>query len=114
MPKLNSFKVKIKTGDAGMDEPVNFSINNHVVPFENVKGGTGPGETFESDFEVNSFAHSLTLVGPKKGAWKIREMEVGFNAEHTEPYSVRFGEVTLDETNQVNIWQDPPLPTFDV
>lgn len=114
MPKLISFQIKVKTGDAGMQEPVSFSINSHVVPFENVKGGTGPGETLECDFEVNSFAHSLTLVGPKKGTWNIREMVVGFKAEHTEPYSVRFGEVTLDETNEVNIWRDPPLPTFDV
>ncbi len=114
MPKLNSFNIKIVTGDQGMDEPVQFSINSHMVPFENVQGGTGAGQTFEGDFEVNSFAHSLALVGPKKGAWNIREMEVAFNSENTEPYSVRYGEVTLDETNEVNLWQDPPLKTFDV
>lgn len=114
MPKLNRFNIKIVTGDSGMDEPVNFSINSHVVPFENIQGGTGAGQTFEADFEINSFAHSLTLVGPKKGEWNIREMEVGLKSENTELYSVRYGEVTLDGTTEVNLWQDPPLKTFDV
>ena len=29
-------------------------------------------------------------------------------------HAVKFGEVTLDEATEVNIWQDPPLSTFDV
>jgi len=114
MPKLNSFNIKITTGEQGMDEAVQFSINSHVVPFDNIQGGTGAGQTFEGDFEINSFAHSLTLVGPEKGKWNIREMEVGFETENIEPYSVRYGEVTLDPTTEVNLWQDPPLKTFDV
>jgi hypothetical protein len=114
MPKLNRLNIKIVTGEQGMDEPVHFSINSHVVPFENIPGGTGAGQTFEGDFEINSFAHSLTLVGPEKGEWNIREMEVSFDSENIEPYSVRYGEVTLDATNEVNLWQDPPLKTFDV
>jgi len=27
---------------------------------------------------------------------------------------VSYGEVTLDESTEVNLWQDPPNPTFDV
>ena len=114
MPKLNSFKVKIETGDQGTAGPVLFSVNSHNVPFENVTGNTEAGEFFEGGFEVNSFAHSLTLVGPEKGEWHIKKISVDFVCEGTQPYSVTYGEVTLDETSQANLWQDPPQPVFDV
>lgn len=114
MPRLNTFQVTIETGDSGTQGPVKFSINNHQLPLENTRGGVGPGETFQGGFEVNSFAHSLTLVGPQQGRWDIQSLKVDYACENTEPYSVRFGPVTLDETTEVNIWQDPPLPTFDV
>ncbi len=114
MPRLNTFKVTVETGDTGTPGPVKFSINNHTLPFEDTQGGTAPGETFEGRFEVNSYAHSLTLVGPEEGRWDIRRITVDYDCDHTEPYTVNFGAVTLDDTNQVNIWQDPPLPAFEV
>ena len=114
MAKLNSFKVKIETGGQGTPGPVKFSINRHEVPFENVTGDTGAGTVFEGGFEVNSFAHSLTLVGPEKGEWHIKKISVDFDCEGTQPYSVTYGEVTLDETSQANLWQDPPQLVFDV
>jgi hypothetical protein len=114
MPKLNRFNIRIETGDRGTPGPVLFNINNHVLPFENAEGGTAPGEVFSGGFEINSFAHTLALVGPKEGAWQIRAMTVDFVCESAPPYSVRFGAVTLDETTEVNLWQDPPIPAFDV
>ena len=114
MPKLNSFKVKVETGDKGITSPVMFSINRHTLPLENVTGTTGAGDFFEGGFEVNSFAHSLTLVGPEKGQWHIKKITVDFDCEGIQPYSVSYGEVTLDEISQVNLWQDPPQPVFDV
>lgn len=114
MPKLNRFRIRIETGEKGTGEPVYFSINNHKVPFEESKGGVGPGQTFESGFEVSSFAHSLTLVGPEQGTWTINKIKMDFDCEGTQPYSVTFGAVELDETTEVNIWHDPPLPTWDV
>lgn len=114
MPRLNTFKVTVETGDQGTPGPVQFCFNNHTLPFANVKGGTAAGETFEGDFEVNSFPHSLTLVGPEKGEWKLNKITVDYNCENLPPYSVTFDALTLDETNQANIWQDPPLPSFEV
>lgn len=114
MPKLNNFKVKIETGDQGTQGPVQFNINNHTLPFENPTGETGAGGVFEGGFNVNSFAHSLTLVGPEEGQWHIKRVQVDFDCESVKPYSVTFGEVTLDDASQLDIWQDPPLPTFDV
>ena len=114
MPRLLDFKLTIETDDRGTAGPVLFSINNHQVPLENLMGGTGPGETLEGGFSVNSFAHSLTLIGPEAGEWGIKSIKVDYNCENTEPYSVTFGEVTLNDRTEVNIWQDPPLPTFDV
>ncbi|CCQ91783.1 Helicase [Nitrospina gracilis 3/211] len=114
MPKLNRFHIKIETGEVGTKQPVYFTINNHKVPFEEVKGDVGPGQTFESGFEVSSFAHSMTLVGPEQGKWDIQKIRVDYDCEGTQPYSVTFGQVELDEATEVNIWNDPPLPTWDV
>lgn len=114
MPKLNRFNIKIETGDSGTPGPVQFNINHHVLPFDNAEGGTGPGEVFTGGFEINSFAHTLALVGPSAGRWHIRRMTVDFDCESTPPYSVNFGEVTLDDSTEVNLWQDPPIPAFDV
>lgn len=114
MPKLNRFNIEIETGESGTQLPVHFTINNHKLPLEDTEGGVGPGETFAGGFEIRSLAHSLTLVGPDSGQWVIRKIKVDYDCEHTPPYSAVFGEVTLDEATEVNIWQDPPLPTWDV
>lgn len=114
MPKLNKFQIHIETGEMGTEGPVHFSINNHKVPFEDTKGGVGPGETFDGSFEIRSFAHSLTLVGPEQGNWKIKKVRMDYDCENTEPYSVTLGEVELDSTTELNIWQEPPLLTWDV
>jgi len=63
---------------------------------------------------VNSFAHSLTLVGPESGKWEIEKFSIEYDCENEKPYTVQFGRVTLDETTEVNIWQDPPVLAFDV
>ena len=114
MPKVNTFKVKVQTGSQGMSEPVHFNFNNHNMEFENVIGSAESGKDFEGNFEVNSFAHSLTLVGPQSGKWDVEKIIVEYDCENEEPYTVQFGSVTLDDTTEVNIWQDPPVPAFDV
>ncbi|MCH8156866.1 MAG: helicase [Nitrospinae bacterium] len=113
MPKLNQFKIRIETGGQGTEGPIRFSINSHQLPLESVSGGTGAEEVFEGGYSVNSFAHSLSLVGPEKGEWSLRKVKVDYDCENTAPYSVEFGEVTLDESTELDIWKDPPLPTFD-
>jgi len=114
MPKLNTFSIKIETGERGTEDPVKFNINGFPIPFENGAGGTGPGQVFEASYEINSFPHSLALVGPEKGAWDIKKISLEYLCQESKPYSVTFGEVTLDATTEVNIWQEPPLPSFDV
>lgn len=114
MPRVLTFKVKIETGKQGLNEKVHFNFNNHKLPFENAKGSTEPGENFEGSFDVNSFAHSLTLVGPEKGNWEIEKITVDYDCEGEKPYQVNLGAITLDETTEVNLWQDPPVPAFDV
>jgi hypothetical protein len=114
MPKINTFKIKVQTGQQGMSEQVYFNFNNHKLPFDNVTGSAVSGNVFEGSFEVNSFAHSLTLLGPKSGVWDIKKISVDYDCENEKPYTVQFGAVTLDEATEVNIWQDPPVPAFDV
>ena len=113
-PLWAKFSIKIETGDQGITEPVKFSINGFPVPFENGVGGTGPGQVFEANYEVNSFPHSLALVGPDKGIWAIKKISMEYHCQDVEPYSGMFGEVTLDETVEVDIWKEPPLPSFNV
>ena len=114
MPRINTFKVKVHTGQQGMSEPVHFNFNNHKLPFDNATGSAEPGMLFEGSFDVNSFAHSLTLVGPESGKWEIEKISVEYDCENEKPYTVHFGKVNLDETTEVNIWQDLPVPAFDV
>ena len=114
MPKLNKFRVRLETGDHGMEEPARFSFNSHILPLEDLSGGTKPGETLEGGYDVNSVAHSMALVGPEKGKWSLRKIVVDFEVENTPPYSVEFPAVELDETTELDIWKDPPLLTFDV
>ena len=114
MPKLNKFKIYIETGSNGIEEPARFCFNNHVLPLEDLSGGTKPGETLEGGYDINSVAHSMTLVGPEKGTWSVKKIKVDFEVENTPPYSVEYSAVELDETNELNIWKDPPLATFDV
>ena len=114
MPRLLSFGVKIKTGTQGTDEAVRCCINSHMMPLTNITGGTSVGEVFTGDFTVNSFVHSLTIVGPDEGEWSIDEIEVDSECAEQEPYSARFGAVTLDDSTEVNIWVDPKPSVFYV
>ena len=114
MPRVNTFKVKIQTGKEGMSEPVHFNFNNHKLPFDNISGSAESGCTFEGSFEVNSFAHSLTLVGPESGKWEIDKINVEYHCESEKPYEVNYGSIKLDDLTEVNIWQDPPVEAFDV
>ena len=114
MPKLNKFKIYIETGNNGIEEPARFCVNSHVLPLEDLSGGTKPGETLEGGYDINSVAHSMTLVGPEKGTWSVKKIKVDFEVENTPPYSVEYSAVELDETTELNIWKDPPLETFDV
>ena len=84
------------------------------MPFENVIGSNESKSIFEGSFDVNSYAHSLTLVGPEKGKWEIEKIIVDYDCEGENPYVAKWGAVTLDETTEVNIWQDPPVSSFDV
>ena len=114
MPRLNKFRVKLETGENGIAEPVRFNFNNHLLPLEDISGGTQSGEIFEGGYEVRSVAHSMTLVGPDKGTWSLKKVTIDFDCENTPPYSVEFPPVELDDSTELDIWKDPPLETFDV
>ena len=114
MPRVLTFKVNVETGKEGPNEPINFCFNGHKMPFDKTIGSNESDSIFEGSFDVNSFAHSLTLVGPEKGKWEIEKIRVDYECEGEKPYTVNWGAVTLDETTEVNLWQDPPIPAFDV
>jgi hypothetical protein len=114
MPKLNHFDILIKTGASAGPYPPKWTINGFPVEFEEHKGGTGPGETFESSADPQSFPHTLLLRGPEQGTWEIDEVQVTYYPEGEPPYTVRLGKVTLDGESDLNVWHERPQPVFDV
>ena len=114
MPRLISFGVKITTGQQELKEPVRCCINGHTQTMTNTCGGTALGEVFTGDFTVNSFVHSLTIVGPDEGLWDIKTIEVDYECADSDPYKAQFGAVSLDEETEVNIWVDPKPSVFYV
>lgn len=116
MPKLDTFTLEIKTGErAGPDTPM-FNINGFPLEFDEVEGSTEPGEVLKATGNPYSFPHALALMGPDEGAepWDIESIRATYHCANLEPYTVRLGSVTLDDESNLNIWYEPPPPTFDV
>ncbi len=114
MPKIDTIAIEVKTGDQGTTDPVTFQFNGHTLSFEETQGGTAPGEIFQGSFEVGSYGHSVALNGPKTGEWQIEELRVTYELGDSDSYSIRFGAVSLNEDNALNIYRSRPRPTFDV
>lgn len=114
MPRLESFRLKIKTGEKSFDGPLKYSINGFPLDFEEVQGGTGAGETAEVMGEPQSFPHTLQLIGPESGEWEIETIEATYHCQAEPPYSVHFGKVVLDDSSDLNIWHPRPPKVVDV
>ncbi len=114
MPRLESFQIKVKTGERASDRAPRYTINGFTLDFDEMSGGYGPGETFEATGTPDSFPHTLTLCGPDEGEWDIEEMILTYYPFGEEPYTLRFGKVTLDSETDLNIWHRRPQPVFDV
>ena len=116
MPRLEKFTLKIQTGGQGVDAEFKYKINGFPLAFDTQEGGTGPGEQLEAVGEVQSFPHSLTLDGPRQGSgtWEIDGMEITYEIYGQEPYTLRFGGVTLDEQSDLNLWYERPPVVIDV
>jgi hypothetical protein len=114
MPRLETFELAIETGERGMTESPKFSINGFPLDFDRMEGGVGSGETIEALGSPGSFPHSLTLGGPREGAWDIAAIRVTYHPAGEAPYTVRLGAVTLDAESDLDIWHDRPAETLDV
>ncbi len=116
MPRLDTFTLEIKTGKRPGPEKAGFDINGFPLDFDDVEGGTGSGETLNVMGSPKSCPHSLVLVGPNGGRkpWDIESVTATYHYGGMEPYTVHLGAVTLDDESDLDIWQEPPLPTFDV
>ncbi len=113
MPRVTELQLVIETGDVPLEQPVILVFNNHPIPVPADSGGTGAGETFEGRFRPNSFAHSVALQGPEAGEWAVNGVTVTYRSGADE-WTVRWGAVTLTAETAVDIWEDPPLPSWDV
>lgn len=114
MPRLNHFMVRIETGPEGLSADPKVNFNGHTLPLTKVDGGTGPGETYEGGLAPMSFVHRMSLIGPDAGRWTIGKMSVTYDCAGEPPYTVNFGAVTLDESNEANVWKEKPPVVWDV
>jgi hypothetical protein len=116
MPKLTQFKLEIKTGNSPGPESPQFSINGFPLEFDETEGSTEAGETLTAIGSPNSFPHSLVLIGPENGSpnWDIESVLAIYECDKMDPYEVRMGAISLDDNANLNVWHEPPLPTFDV
>ncbi len=116
MPKLDSFTLEIKTGAKAGPEIPSFAINGFPLEFDSAEGNTQPGETIVLTGSPNSYPHSLVVIGPQNGqpAWDIESITATYDCSLMEPYTIRMGAVTLDDESNLNFWNEPPLPVFDV
>ncbi|PCJ61198.1 MAG: helicase [Candidatus Hydrogenedentota bacterium] len=116
MPKLDTFTLEIKTGAKPGPEVPHFEINGFPLEFDEREGTTEAGGTIVLKGFPHSFPHSLALTGPEEGkeSWEIASILATYECGAMEPYEIRMGAVTLGDDNDLNIWHEPPLPTFDV
>ena len=113
MPMLDTLELQIETGQRGLGRAPSYAINSHEIAFDQVSGGTGPGEILMASGSPRSFPHSLTLTGPDEGVWDIEHIELTFHAGE-QPYTVHLGAVTLDSESKLNLWYDRPPLLLDV
>jgi len=113
MAKLDKFQIKITTGDKALEEPVRMKFNNHVFELENTSGSTETGAVFEGEFQPRSFVHGFTLLGPENGQWAVDKIEMIYEIEQ-DKVQVAFGQVLLDDSNEVNVWKEKEPEVFDV
>lgn len=115
MPRLNDFTIEIETGAKELMEPVRFTFNSHEMTFDDFSGETKGNKTFiATSPTLDSYAHSMTLLGPKEGEWEVKKFSISYRVEDDEPYTLSFGPLCLNSKNQVNIWHEKALETFDV
>ncbi|MCC6490325.1 MAG: helicase [Candidatus Hydrogenedentes bacterium] len=114
MPKLNTFQISVRTGVRGVDMLPQWVINGFPVDFEDVRGSTKSGDTFEATGSPGSFPHTLLLRGPDEGNWDIEETRITYYPNGEEPYTVRLGAVTLDAESDMNLWYERPQAVLDV
>lgn len=114
MPRLETFDLTIKTGESGLNAAPRYEINGFALDFDEMEGGTGPGETLKATGHPESFPHALALIGPNEGTWDIARIDATYHPADGEPYSVSFDAVTLDDNANLNIWQERPQRVFDV
>ena len=116
MPKLDTFTLKIKTGERGRTSPLKYTINGFKLEFEPALGNTDPeGEIIVSG-DPMSFPHTFLLIGPEDGEepWDIAGIEALYNCAEEEPYTIHMGAVTLEDDADLNLWHERPTQIFDV
>src|SRR5262245_39220174 len=108
MPRVNTIRLTIHTGATGSKSEVRIKFNGHTLPLSTASGGTGPGQVYEGYFDVGSFCHSCTLLGPESGEWQVDKVVARF--EGIEPRVNEFTDARrLKAGEEMNVWDAPEV-----
>ena len=111
--KILRLELELKTGERGRSDLPQLEFNGHSIALSGVKGGCASAETLVGFIRPGSVAHTIRLVGPETGAWDIESMRVDYEGE-TGSWTVEFAPFSLDDESSADIFELPPLPTWDV
>jgi hypothetical protein len=114
MPRLDTFQLKLTTGNEGPGGVPKYTINGFPLEFDESSGGTAPGETLDAVAHPQSFPHTLVLSGPEQGNWEILGGEIRYQCDGEEAYTISLGAITLDDRADLNLWYVRPPRVFDV
>jgi hypothetical protein len=107
-------RLEIQIGEHGLNGTPLYSINGFEIEFDELTGGTGPGERLVAVGYPQSFPHNLVLLGPEQGVWDIAGIMATYEVAGEPPYTVHLGAVTLDEQSNLNLWYERPARVVDV
>ena len=111
MQKVETLRLRIRTGARGTQDPVRIRFNGHELALVVDAGDTSAGADFEGSFVVSSVAHSVELLGPMTGVWDVDEVVAVY--ENLDPAERRHGPASLAEGQTLDLWNETPA-SFEV
>ena len=111
--KILRLSLELKTGENGRTDLPQIEFNGHLISLSGVEGNCQSGATLTGFIRPGSVAHTIRLVGPEQGAWDISSMRIDYEGE-TGSWTVDFVSFALDDETSADIFELPPLPTWDV
>ena len=111
--KIMRLSLELKTGAQGRPDLPQIEFNGHLISLSGVSGGSESEQTLVGYIRPGSVAHTIRLVGPTNGSWDIDALQIAYEGE-TGNWTVEFSSFSLDDETSADIFELPPLPTWEV